>query len=328
MILPALTTPSGPVTVGSMVASTIVEAPSAMSSALNGLAGTSGGLQGGFSARGTTASQNTLYLNGVNVGDPAAIGFAGFYYDFDSLDDVQVSTGAHDITVPTGGVFLNMVTKSGGNKWQGSTTLTWLSDNTQARNDTGIGSDGLILICASERADARMRMFNADGSESEMCGNGLRCVAKFVYDHGIARKPKLAIETGRGVLTVDLEVKQDKVSRVRVNARERLMLTQMEPNLGKRLQVRFADRPEGPWSDGVAIHTCPEPAEDSRSFVYSGKAHPEISGEGEMVMTYCVNSTDFWYVVGHVSLYRPRVLRIPWSTLEEASPRMRGGAEK
>jgi hypothetical protein len=99
------------------------------------VAGTSGGLQGGFSARGTTASQNTLYLNGVNVGDPAAIGFAGFYYDFDSLDDVQVSTGAHDITVPTGGVFLNMVTKSGGNHWAGTGTLTWLSDSTQARND-------------------------------------------------------------------------------------------------------------------------------------------------------------------------------------------------
>jgi hypothetical protein len=97
--------------------------------------GTSGGLQGGFSARGTTAAQNTLYLNGVNVGDPAAIGFAGFYYDFDSLDDVQVSTGAHDITVPTGGVFLNMVTKTGGNTWAGTSTLTWLGDSTQARND-------------------------------------------------------------------------------------------------------------------------------------------------------------------------------------------------
>src|SRR2546423_4388344 len=77
----------------------------------------------------------------------------------------------------------------------------------------GVGADGLILICKSERADARMRMFNADGSESEMCGNGLRCVAKYVYDHGIARKPKLAIETGRGVLTVALEVKNDTVSR-------------------------------------------------------------------------------------------------------------------
>ena len=81
----------------------------------------------------------------------------------------------------------------------------------------GVGSDGLILICPSERADARMRMFNADGSEAEMCGNGLRCVAKYVHDHGIARKPRLAIETGRGVLTVDLEVKNDRVSRVRVN---------------------------------------------------------------------------------------------------------------
>ena len=55
----------------------------------------------------------------------------------------------------------------------------------------GVGSDGLILICPSDKADARMRMFNADGSESEMCGNGLRCVAKFVHDHGIARKPQL-----------------------------------------------------------------------------------------------------------------------------------------
>src|SRR5438309_11775998 len=78
----------------------------------------------------------------------------------------------------------------------------------------GVGSDGLILIGASETADARMRMFNADGSEAEMCGNGVRCVAKYVYDHGIVRKPKLKIETGRGVLTLDLELKNGKVDRV------------------------------------------------------------------------------------------------------------------
>jgi diaminopimelate epimerase len=81
----------------------------------------------------------------------------------------------------------------------------------------GVGSDGLILICPSERGDARMRMFNADGSESEMCGNGLRCVAKYVYDHGIVKKPQLKIETGRGVLAVDLEIKGDKVARATVN---------------------------------------------------------------------------------------------------------------
>lgn len=96
--------------------------------------GTSGGLQGVFNARGTTSAQNTSYLNGINVGDPAAIGAAGFYYDFDAFDDIQVSTGAHDITVPTSGVFLNMVTKSGGESWRGRVTGAWLGDATQAQN--------------------------------------------------------------------------------------------------------------------------------------------------------------------------------------------------
>jgi len=81
----------------------------------------------------------------------------------------------------------------------------------------GIGGDGLVLICPSERADARMRMFNADGSESEMCGNASRCVAKYLYDHGIAKKEELRLETGRGVLTLRVEVEKGKVERVRVN---------------------------------------------------------------------------------------------------------------
>jgi diaminopimelate epimerase len=82
----------------------------------------------------------------------------------------------------------------------------------------GIGSDGLILIEPSNIADARMRMFNADGSESEMCGNGIRCVAKYVYDHGIARKTDLSIETGRGVLALQLfPGPGDRIERVRVN---------------------------------------------------------------------------------------------------------------
>ena len=81
----------------------------------------------------------------------------------------------------------------------------------------GIGGDGLILIMPSERADARMRMFNADGSEGEMCGNGIRCVAKYIYDHCLVRKSRLTIETGRGVLELDLEVDGERVRRVRVN---------------------------------------------------------------------------------------------------------------
>src|SRR5688572_15236248 len=96
--------------------------------------GTSGGLQGVFNARGTNSSQNSSYLNGINVGDPAAIGAAGFYYDFDAFEDIQVSTGAHDITVPTSGVFLNMVTKSGGENWRGRGTFAWLGDATQTQN--------------------------------------------------------------------------------------------------------------------------------------------------------------------------------------------------
>jgi diaminopimelate epimerase len=87
----------------------------------------------------------------------------------------------------------------------------------------GVGGDGLILICPSQRADARMRMFNADGSEAEMCGNGVRCVAKFVYDHGIARKDVLAIETGRGVLELAVRVVDGKVAQVRVDMGEPIL---------------------------------------------------------------------------------------------------------
>ncbi|WP_136523840.1 diaminopimelate epimerase [Geomonas ferrireducens] len=82
----------------------------------------------------------------------------------------------------------------------------------------GIGSDGLILIMPSEVADVRMRMFNSDGSESEMCGNGIRCVAKYAYDHGIVSKKEITAETGAGILTLQLFTDSgNKVEKVRVN---------------------------------------------------------------------------------------------------------------
>jgi diaminopimelate epimerase len=87
----------------------------------------------------------------------------------------------------------------------------------------GIGGDGLILIRPSEVADARMQMFNVDGSEAEMCGNGVRCVAKYVYDHEISRKPTLRIETGNGVLTLDVEATNGKADRVRVDMGEPIL---------------------------------------------------------------------------------------------------------
>ncbi len=81
----------------------------------------------------------------------------------------------------------------------------------------GIGSDGLILILPSAVADVRMRMFNADGSEAEMCGNGVRCVAKFAYDHGLVASPTIQVETGAGILPLELFTnRHNRVERVRV----------------------------------------------------------------------------------------------------------------
>jgi diaminopimelate epimerase len=87
----------------------------------------------------------------------------------------------------------------------------------------GIGADGLILIRESDDADARMQMFNADGSEAQMCGNGIRCVAKYVYDHGLCRQSSLKIETGAGVLSLDLETSGGVVTGVRVDMGEPIL---------------------------------------------------------------------------------------------------------
>jgi diaminopimelate epimerase len=84
----------------------------------------------------------------------------------------------------------------------------------------GIGGDGLILICPSDKADARMRMFNADGSESEMCGNGIRCVAKYIYDHGVCRNDVLRIETDGGIRELVPEIVDGHAKRVRVDMGE------------------------------------------------------------------------------------------------------------
>lgn len=87
----------------------------------------------------------------------------------------------------------------------------------------GIGSDGLITIGASEIADFRMRIYNADGSEAEMCGNGIRCVAKYVYDHKLTDKTEITVETGAGVKTLQLTAEDDKVTLVRVDMGEPIL---------------------------------------------------------------------------------------------------------
>ncbi|MGE5613861.1 MAG: diaminopimelate epimerase [Bacillota bacterium] len=84
----------------------------------------------------------------------------------------------------------------------------------------GIGSDGLVLIMPSKKQDFRMRMFNPDGSEAEMCGNAIRCVGKYVYDNGLTRKKEITIETLSGVKKLKLHVRNGKVRTVRVDMGE------------------------------------------------------------------------------------------------------------
>lgn len=93
----------------------------------------------------------------------------------------------------------------------------------------GIGSDGLICVAPSEKADCRMIMYNADGSEGAMCGNGIRCVAKYAYEHGIAKNDRIKIETKSGVKELALTVENGMVTYVRVNMGQAVLKPQDIP---------------------------------------------------------------------------------------------------
>ena len=89
-----------------------------------------------------------------------------------------------------------------------------------SRPHYGVGADGLILILPSARADFRMRMFNRDGSEGAMCGNGARCVARFVYDYGLTDKADFTLETGAGIRPIHLNLRDGAVASVCVDMGE------------------------------------------------------------------------------------------------------------
>lgn len=95
----------------------------------------------------------------------------------------------------------------------------------------GVGSDGLILICPSDAADCRMKMFNADGSEGAMCGNAIRCVGKYVYDHKIVDKKIITVETKGGIKTLDMTVENGKVTLVRVDMGEPVLTSGLPENI-------------------------------------------------------------------------------------------------
>lgn len=102
----------------------------------------------------------------------------------------------------------------------------------------GIGSDGLILICKSDIADFKMRMFNSNGSEAEMCGNGIRCVGKFVYDKGFTNKTEVRIETLAGIKTLILNIKDGKVDTVRVDMGEPILNPEEIPVISNENPVK------------------------------------------------------------------------------------------
>ena len=110
----------------------------------------------------------------------------------------------------------------------------------------GIGSDGLILICRSKIADFKMKMFNPDGSEAEMCGNGIRCVGKFVYDNGLTQKTLITIETLAGIKKLKLNLENGEVKNVKVDMGEPILEAEKIPvcsdeKIIKNLKINVED---------------------------------------------------------------------------------------
>lgn len=111
----------------------------------------------------------------------------------------------------------------------------------------GIGSDGLILIKKSEIADFKMEIYNADGSQAEMCGNGIRCVAKYVYDKGLTNKTNISVETLAGIKYLELTVENNKVKKVKVDMGEPILEAEKIPVKAKEspvtnLKLKAADK--------------------------------------------------------------------------------------
>lgn len=127
-----------------------------------------------------------------------------------------------------------------------------------SRRRFGIGSDGLICICPSDKADFRMRMFNADASEGKMCGNGSRCIAKYVYDKGLTRKDTITLETLGGIKTIHMTVEQGKVVLAEVDMGQAVVRTADVP----------MDWPEETCVDQPVVFAGP----DGKGFTVRGTA--------------------------------------------------------
>ena len=109
----------------------------------------------------------------------------------------------------------------------------------------GVGSDGLVLICPSDKADFRMDMYNSDGTQAEMCGNAIRCVAKYAHDRGLTDKTSISIETLAGIKTLELNLENGSVKSVRVNMGKPELVPKnmpIESGLGNGIRQAVRDR--------------------------------------------------------------------------------------
>lgn len=131
----------------------------------------------------------------------------------------------------------------------------------------GIGSDGLICIAPSDVADCRMIMYNADGSEGAMCGNGIRCVAKYVYDHGIVPKEELTVETKSGIKKLELTIENGVVTYVKVNMGQAVLKPEQIPV-------------DAAGEDFVARTICVAGKEYTVTCVSMGNPHCVVFAEG------------------------------------------------
>jgi diaminopimelate epimerase len=174
----------------------------------------------------------------------------------------------------------------------------------------GIGSDGLILILPSDKADVRMRMFNADGSEGEMCGNGIRCVAKYAFDHGLSKKNPMRIETGRGVLTLDLQTRNGTVEQVTVNMGQPVLTLSEIPIDSTKVQK--TNRPHLWWFRATGQDEEPEDFE--AVFVNIGNPHAVIFSPA-VTMQHMQN---FGPALEHHPAF-PRRANIHWATVQSRS---------
>jgi len=101
----------------------------------------------------------------------------------------------------------------------------------------GIGSDGMILICPSDNADFRMQMYNSDGTEGKMCGNGVRCIAKYVYDYGLTDKSTISLETKGGIKYLDMHISDGKVASATVDMGTPVLASELIPVAFPKHQV-------------------------------------------------------------------------------------------